>query len=231
MVPAAVDEPLGGHMRKTALLSLIFCAGLAGLCASARQPQSDDFFSEQKINSIAVLPPMGDSVSAQIRGLSGDLFITKMKEKRPGLHFLASDDTLATLQKKKETDDFNAVIATVQTGTANPTAIKRIGVASGMDSVLLIHVLSFDEQKGRWYEGKESKNLCKIQYMLYKSSTGEKLWDSTETVKYDKRFSNTPEPTDQVITNISDKAAAALMAAREDSDDAAPQKKTKGKSK
>jgi hypothetical protein len=217
-------------MGKTTVFGLLACVGLAGICVSARAQQAPDFLSQQKINSIAVLPPMGDSASPSIRQLSSDLFIAKMKERRPGLHFLASDDTLTRLQQKKADNDFNAVVAAVQTGAPNQAALKRIGLATGMDAFLLIHVLSFDEQKGKWYEGKESKNLCKIQYTLYRSSTGASLWDSTETVKYDKRFSNTPEPTDQVITNVSDKAVTAMLAAQQDTDDESGTK-TKAKSK
>jgi hypothetical protein len=199
----------------------ILLSGLLVTChySFAQQPPIEDFLAHQGISSIAVLPPVGESVPIAARQLSADLFATKLKLHDSSVRLLAANETLSRLQQKGGNNDF-AVFVTVffQTSIANADSLKKIGQATGTDALLLIHVLNYDEEKGSWWYGKGGKNVCRVQYSLFRSSNGENIWETLEYRQHDSKVSTNPYPMERVIGDVSDKAVASLVVGRQNVD-------------
>ena len=68
-----------------------------------------------------------------------------------------------------------------------PDPLKKMGQTTGTDAILLIHVLNYDEEKGSWFYGKGGKNVCRIQYSLFRSSSGEKIWETLEFRQHEQQ--------------------------------------------
>jgi hypothetical protein len=203
---------------KTALI-LLFGAALTCIGSLAQQQRTDDFLSQQRISSIAVLPPLGESVPSSARQLAGDLFVTKLKSRSAGVRLMAADETLSRLQQKEATNDFAVLVTTFsQTGIVNADLLKKIGQATGTDALLLIYVLNYDEEKGSWWYGKGGKNVCRIQYTLFRSSDAEKIWETLEFRQHDSKLSTSPYPMERVIGDVSDKAIASLLIGKQHTD-------------
>ena len=103
-------------------------------------------------------------------------------------------------------------------GFASADLLKKIGQATGTDALLLIHVLNYDEEKGSWWYGKGGKNVCRIQYTLFRSSNGEKVWETLEFRQHDSKVSTNPYPMERVIGDVSDRAVASLVSGRQNVD-------------
>jgi hypothetical protein len=205
-------------MRITAALILLSSVALPFM-HSVTQQQTDDFLSQKGISSIAVLPPLGESVPSSARQLAADLFVTKLKARAAGVRLLGADETLSRLQQKEETKDFGILVTTLtQTGIADAVSLKRIGEVAGTDAILLIHVLNYDEEKGSWWYGKGGKNVCRIQYTLFRSSNAERLWETLEFRQHDSKLSTNPYPMERVIGDVSDKAIASLLSGKQNID-------------
>jgi hypothetical protein len=79
----------------------------------------------------------------------------------------------------------------------NHEALKKASQALGTDAVLLINVLNYQEEKGSWLYGKGGKNISRIQYTLFRSSDGSKVWETLEFRQYDSKVSTNPYPMEQ----------------------------------
>jgi hypothetical protein len=206
-------------VRKATAAILLSCLSLICHYSLAQQPPKEDFLARQEISSIAVLPAVGDSVPSAARQLSADLFLAKLKLHTSFVRILTADETLSRLQQKDQTNDFAVfVTAFSQTGIASADLLKKIGQATGTDALLLIHVLNYDEEKGSWWYGKGGKNVCRIQYTLFRSSNGEKVWETLEFRQHDSKVSTNPYPMERVIGDVSDRAVASLVSGRQNVD-------------
>ena len=205
-------------MRINIALRLLSFAALTCICSVAQQQRTEDFLSQKGISSIAVLPPLGESVPNSARQLSADLFVTKLRS-RSGVHLMAADESLSRLQQKEVTNDFAVLVTTLsQTGIVNGDLLKKIGQSMGTDALLLIHLVNYDEEKGSWWYGKGGKNICRIEYTLYRSSDAGKIWETLEFRQHDSKVSTNPYPMERVIGDVSDRAVASLLMGRQNTD-------------
>lgn len=201
-------------MRST-LPALFLLPYLAVVSPRAPAPQqgSVDFLTRQGIRSIAVLPALGDSVPSAARQLSADLFDSKLKLRNSALRILTPDEVTNRLQQQGATGDFSAMVTLLsQTGMVNTEAMKKIGQVAGADGLTVIDVLNYDEEKGSWWYGKGGKNVCRIQYSLFRASDGQKIWETLEFRQHDSKVSTNPYPMERVIGDVTDKAVTALLA-------------------
>jgi len=199
---------------KSTLCALFLLPYLAVVSPQAPAPPqgSADFLTRQRITSIAVLLPLGDSVPSAARQLSADLFDTKLKLRDSALRIFAPDEVTNRLQQQGATSDFAAMVTLLsQTGMVNTEAMKKIGQLAGADGLMVIHVLNYDEEKGSWWYGKGGKNVCRIQYSLFRVSDGQKVWETLEFRQHDSKVSTNPYPMERVIGDVTDKAVTALL--------------------
>ena len=119
-------------MRKIAVAILTTWFALVCRCSFAQQSPTEDFLARQGISSIAVLPPVGESVPSAARQLSADMFVTKLKLHTSSVRVLAADETLSRLQQKDGTNEFAVFIAAFsQTGIASADPLKKWGKQPG----------------------------------------------------------------------------------------------------
>jgi hypothetical protein len=93
----------------------------------------------------------------------------------------------------------------------NTEAMKKIGQLADAVGLMVIHVLNYDEEKGSWWYGKGGKNVCRIQYSLFRVSDGQKVWETLEFRQHDSKVSTNPYPMERVIGDVTDKAVTALL--------------------
>jgi hypothetical protein len=195
-----------------AALTLLFGAG-----ASAQN--SGDFLAQQKIASLAILPPLGQSVPSATREVAADLFNTKLKLRSSALKTTTPDSALERIHREGLMNDYgNFITLLAQTGTTNRDALTKIGLAVGVDGLLLINVLEYDEEKGSWWYGKGGKNLARIQYSLFRVSDGQQIWQSLEFRQHDSKLSTNPYPMERVISDVSEKAVDSLLSGKQNAD-------------
>jgi hypothetical protein len=174
--------------------------------------QQNDFLSRLSINSIAILPPLGANVPAAARTMSADLFVTKFKMQNSSIKLVTADDTASLLQTKSTMSDYSLFVTTLaQTGIVNTEALKKVMAALGTDAALLIDVLNYQEEKGSWWYGKGGKNVSRIEYTLFRSSDGNKVWETLEFRQHDSKVSTNPYPMEHVIGDVTDKAIVSLL--------------------
>ncbi len=203
------------------ITTLLFALGVfpvPNLCGQAQQP-AEDFLTRQHVSSLAVFPPLGESVPSAARQMSADMFGSKLKLRSAAMRVVPAEAVATQLDQHGMTGDFGAFVNLYsQTGTVNSEALKRFGQTLGTDAVLFIYVLNYDEQKGsRWY-GKGGRNLCRIQYTLFRSSSGEKIWESLEFRQHDSKLSTNPYPVERVIGDVSESAVTSLLSGRQNAD-------------
>lgn len=185
---------------------------------NSRQP-AEDFLNREGISSLAILPPAGESVPGAARQLSADLFGAKLRLRIAAVRVVPRDVVVADLGHNGLTNDFGIFVNLYsQTGTTNTDTVKKFGQTLGTDARLLIDVLNYDEQKGSWWYGKGGKNICRIQYTLFRSATGEKVWETLEFRQHDSKLSTNPYPMDRVIGDVSEMAISSLMAGKQNVD-------------
>lgn len=178
-----------------------------------------DFLSREKISSIAILPPIGQSAPDSARQAAVDMLATKLGFTAAGVRIARPDVFLKELQAKGGLTDYtNLVTLFSQSGLADPESVKRLAKMSQADALLLVNVLDYDEEKGSWWYGKGGKNVCRIQYTLFGAATGEKLWQTLEFRQHDSKVSTNPYPMEHVIGDVTDKAVSALLLGRQDID-------------
>jgi hypothetical protein len=115
--------------------------------------------------------------------------------------------------------DYSLFVSTLsQTGIVNTDALKKVAQATGADAVLLIDVLNYQEEKGSWWYGKGGKNVSRIQYTLFHSSDGNKIWETLEFRQHDSKVSTNPYPMEHVLGDVTDKAITALLAGTQHTD-------------
>jgi hypothetical protein len=193
----------------SSLASLILAAIIF---ASVVRPEQNDFLSREHISSIAVLPPMGGDAPSSARTMSADVFTSKVKLRNSSVKIVAADETLSRLQAKSIMSDYSSFVTVfAQTGIINSDATKKLGQSLGTDAILLIDVLNYQEEKGSWWYGKGGQNIARIQYTLFRSSDGDKVWETLEFRQHDSKVSTNPYPMERVIGDITDKAVAALV--------------------
>jgi hypothetical protein len=147
------------------------------------------------------------------------MLATKLGLAVAGLRIARPDVFLKELQAKGGLTDYtNLVTLFSQSGLADPESVKRLAKISEADALLLVNVLDYDEQKGSWWYGKGGKNVCRIQYTLFRAATGEKLWQTLEFRQHDSKVSTNPYPMEHVIGDVTDKAVSALLVGRQDID-------------
>lgn len=189
------------------------------LVAFGTAQKSLDFPSREKINSIAILPPIGPSAPDSARQASVDVLATKLGLAAAGLRVVHPDVFLKELQRMGGLTDYtNLVTLFSQSGLADPESIKRLAKITEADALLLVNVLDYDEQKGSWWYGKGGKNVCRIQYTLFRATTGDRLWQTLEFRQHDSKVSTNPYPMEHVIGDVTDKAISALLTGRQDVD-------------
>ncbi len=185
---------------------------IAANASSALAPHQADFLSRISINSIAILPPLGANAPSAARTMSADIFASKFKVQSAAIKLISADQTASLLQSKSATSDYSQFVTTfTQTGIANTDALKKIAQILGSDAVLLIDVLNYQEEKGSWWYGKGGKNISRIQYTLFRSSDGQKLWETLEFRQHDSKVSTNPYPMERVIGDVTEKAIASLL--------------------
>lgn len=195
-----------------AALTLLIGTGLYG-------QDFEDFLTRQGIASLAILPPLGQSVPSPTRQVAADLFNTKLKLRSSAVRIATPDSVVERLEREGLMNDFgNFITLLAQTGTFNRGILKRIGVATAADGVLLINVLDYEEQKGSWWYGRGGKNLARIQYSLFRASDGEKIWESLEFRQHDSKLSTNPYPMERVISDVSEKAVNSLLSGKQNAD-------------
>jgi len=198
---------------------LISIAVVLNICSSSLIAQEEDFLDRQRITSIVLLPPVGESVPSSARRLSADLFMTNLKVRRASCRLVGPEEALGRIERAGLLSDFTGLVNLLsQTGVVNREVLRRIGTAAETDAVLLINVLDYQEEKGSWWYGKGGRNLGRIQYTLFATSTGEKVWESLEFRQHDSKLSTRPYPMDRVIGDISEKAVASLLTGRQNRD-------------
>lgn len=180
---------------------------------------SEDFLNRQRVASIAVLPPVGDSVPDPARKLASDLFIMKLGLRNSTVRLLRPEDVIDRLNKAGLLSEFAGLVNLLsQTGIVSRESVSTIGKSAGADSLLLVNVLDYEEEKGSWWYGKGGKNLCRIQYSLFRVSDGEKIWESLEFRQHDSKLSTRPYPMERVIGEVSEKAVTSLLTGRQNVD-------------
>lgn len=181
--------------------------------------QQADFLSRQNISSIAILPPSGANVPTAARTMSADLFASKFKLRNAAVKVVTADETASLLQSKSTMSEYSIFVTTLsQTGIVNINALKKVAQALGTDAVLLIDVLNYQEEKGSWWYGKGGKNVSRIQYTLFRSSDGNKVWETLEFRQHDSKVSTNPYPMEHVIGDVTDKAVTSLLAGTQHTD-------------
>lgn len=203
-------------MAKACLLSgvLLVCSLHSGILG-----QQADFLSRLNVNSIAILPPFGSSAPSAARTMSADLFASKFKLRSAATKIVTAEETAALLQSKAVMTDYSVFVTTLsQTGIVNTDALKKVAQATGADAVLLIDVLNYQEEKGSWWYGKGGKNVSRIQYTLFRSSDGNKVWETLEFRQHDSKVSTNPYPMERVLGDVTDKAVTALLAGTQHTD-------------
>jgi hypothetical protein len=185
---------------------------------NSRQP-AEDFLNREGLSSLAILPPVGESVPGAARQLSADLFGAKLRLHIAAVRVVPPDAVVAELSHYGMTNDFGTFVNLYsQTGTINTDTLKKFGQTLGTDALLLINILNYDEQKGSWWYGKGGKNICRIQYTLFRSATGEKVWETLEFRQHDSKLSTNPYPMERVIGDVSEMAVSSLMAGKQNVD-------------
>jgi hypothetical protein len=174
--------------------------------------QHPDFLTGHNINSIAILPPLGANAPASARTMSADLFVIKFKAQNSGVKLVTADQTTSAMQSKSTMPDYSLFVTTLaQSGLVNTDALKKVTQELGTDAVLLIDVLNYQEEKGSWWYGKGGKNISRIQYTLFRSSDGIKIWETLEFRQHDSKVSTNPYPMERVIGDVTDKAVVCLL--------------------
>lgn len=207
-------------MRKLLRIVGVFWLGLgvSQLTAGANPP-AEDFLDRQKVTSIGVLPPIGDSVPDSARKMAADLFIMKMTLRNAAVRVVRPDTLIERLNKAGLLSEFATFVNLVsQTGVVSSESIRAIGNAAETDTLLLVNVLDYEEEKGSWWYGKGGKNICRIQYSLFRVSNGEKIWESLEFRQHDSKLSTRPYPMERVIGDVSEKAVTSLLTGRQSVD-------------
>jgi len=200
-------------------LTVTLLAVILTVCGSSLNAQEDDFLDRQTIASITVLPPMGESVPSSARQLSADLFMSKLKLRRASCRLVGPEEALTRIERASLMGDYTGFVNLIsQTGVVNRDVLKLIGSAVETDAVLLINLLDYQEEKGSWWYGKGGKNLGRIQYTLFATSKGEKVWESLEFRQHDSKLSTSPYPMERVIGDISDKAVTSILTGRQNTD-------------
>jgi hypothetical protein len=203
-------------MNKVCLLTVLLLASFLHSVALGQQP---DFLSQQNVNSIAILPPFGSNAPNAARTMSADLFVSKFKLRSAATKIINADETASLLQSKALMSDYSVFVTTLsQTGIVNTAALKKVAQATGATAVLLIDVLNYQEEKGSWWYGKGGKNVSRIQYTLFRSSDGNKIWETLEFRQHDSKVSTNPYPMDHVIGDVTDKAITALLSGTQHTD-------------
>jgi hypothetical protein len=174
--------------------------------------QQTDFLSRLNVNSIAILPPLGADAPAAARTMSADLFASNFKLHNAAIKLVSADDTATLLQTKATMSDYSLFVTTLsQTGIVNSDALKKVAQAMGTDAVLLINVLNYQEEKGSWWYGKGGRNVSRIQYLLFRTSDGNKVWETLEFRQHDSKLSTNPYPMERVLGDVTDKAITSLF--------------------
>jgi len=193
-------------------ITLVVCVELYG------QQEEGGFLDRQGIFSLAILPPIGQSIPNATREVAVDLFSMKLKLKT-SMRIVRPDNLVARLEQSGLMGEFSGFITLLsQTGMINKEALKRMGETVDADALLLIHVLDYEEEKGSWWYGRGGKNLCRIQYSLFRASDGEKVWESLEFRQHDSKLSTNPYPMERVIGDVSEKAVTSLLTGRQNAD-------------
>jgi hypothetical protein len=189
------------------------------LIAFGTAQQSLDFMGREKVSSISILPPIGQSAPDSARQAAVDVLARKLGLATAGLRIVSPDAFLRELQAKGGLTDYtNLVTLFSQSGLADRESVRRLAKTSEADALLLVNVLDYDEQKGSWWYGKGGKNVCRIQYTLFQAATGDKLWQTLEFRQHDSKVSTNPYPMERVIGDVTDKAISALLVGRQDTD-------------
>jgi len=181
--------------------------------------QHADFLSRLNINSIGILPPVGANAPSAARTMSGDLFVSTFKMRNAAVKIVAADETASLLQAKSAMSDYSTFVTVLsQSGIVNTDALKKVAQVVGTDAVLLIDVLNYQEEKGSWWYGKGGKNVSRIQYTLFRSSDGNKVWETLEFRQHDSKVSTNPYPMERVLGDVTDKAVTSLLAGTQHAD-------------
>lgn len=192
---------------------------LAALTSAYGQQEREDFLEAQHISSLAALPPVGEAVPASTRLAAGDLFVMKLRLRRAALRVVRAEELVTLLEQKGLMGEYaNFVTLLAQTGIPNRESLKLVGEAAGTDGLLLIQVLDYEEQKGSWWYGRGGRNLARIQYTLFRTSDGEKVWESLEFRQHDSKLSTRSYPMERVIGDVSEKAVTSLLTGQQNRD-------------
>jgi hypothetical protein len=207
------------EIKPTAKACLLSVLLLASSFQSGVLGQQADFLSRLSVNSIAVLPPFGTNAPNAARTMSADLFASKFKLRSAATKIVTADEITSLLQSKAVMSDYSLFVTTLsQTGVVNTDALRKVAQATGADAVLLIDVLNYQEEKGSWWYGKGGKNVSRIQYTLFRSSDGNKIWETLEFRQHDSKVSTNPYPMEHVLGDVTDKAITALLAGTQHTD-------------
>jgi hypothetical protein len=203
-------------MNKAWLLPVLL---LASWFHSGALGQQADFLSRMNVNSISILPPFSSNAPNAARTMSADLFASKFKLRSAATKIVTADETASLLQSKVVMPEYSVFVTTLsQTGIVNTDALKKVAQTTGADAVLLIDVLNYQEEKGSWWYGKGGKNVSRIQYTLFRSSDGNKIWETLEFRQHDSKVSTNPYPMEHVLGDVTDKAITALLAGTQHTD-------------
>jgi hypothetical protein len=189
--------------------ALLLIASL--ISVSLAQSKADNFLTQHHIESIAILPPVGESVPASVRASAGTSLISEYKKTIPSLKVFTPDDSTAILEKADRLDDFTSFLNLfTKTGTINRQPLARIGEALGADAILLIDVQYYEAQNGSWMRGRNGHNSARIQYTLF-TADGEKVWQHLVVYTHTPTFTAKADKAETVVERLSRRAVSALL--------------------
>ena len=182
------------------------------------QKQTDNFLEQHKIKSIAILPPVGESVPSSVRVSAGALFVSEAQRQLKELKITLPEETTTALEKTNRLDDFTSFLNLfIKTGTVNKSPLARIGESLATDAILLIDVQDFEAQNGSWMRARNGHNSARVQYTLF-SPAGEQLWQHLVVYTHTPQFTAKADKAEKVMQDVSRRAVSALMRGIQNSD-------------
>ena len=110
------------------ILAFLLGALLVEKAAGIVPSQAEDFLDRQNVYSIAVLPPVGDSVPDSVRKAAGDLFILKLTLRRSSVRVVRPEALVEQLNKAGKLSEFASFVNLLsQTGVVNRESLTAIG--------------------------------------------------------------------------------------------------------
>lgn len=199
------------------VLALLLLFSALSISAQNQSP-ARDFLASHNVTSIAILPPVGESIPAEVRNLAASTFIEELKGIRPQVNVITSSETTTHLEKASRLDDYtNFLTLFLKTGTINHPLLSRIGEASGASSILLIDIQQYEAQNGSWLRMRNGHNAVRAQYTLF-SANGEQLWQHLVLYVHTPQGTAKADKADKVMERVSKRAAKALLSGEQNSD-------------